>query len=206
VARPRSAGFEGQRAHILAVAAQLFAQRGYSATAMSEVAQASGVPKSTLYHYVSDKPDLLVQIATQQVQRLQAVVAEVKAQQLAAQPHFETLVVRFMGAYEHAQAEHRVLTEDVKFMPEGPRTLVLDAQREVVQAFADALKDLHPQVHAAGLTKPAAMLLFGMMNWTFTWFRAQGPLSHQELAQLVLGLMRSGLAGVQQVPSPALGP
>jgi len=57
VARPRSAGYDGQREQILAAAAALFARQGYPATTMNEVAAACGVRKPTLYHYVRDKHD-----------------------------------------------------------------------------------------------------------------------------------------------------
>ena len=198
MARPRSAGFEQQRDAILAAAARLFAQQGYSSSTMNQVAAACGISKGTLYHYVRDKQDLLAQISTGHVQRLLLLVQTVAAQGLAPEDHLEQLVLRFMQAYEKAQAEHRVLTEDVKFMPEAPRQRVLQGQRQVVQAVADAVAALQPGLQTAGLHKPVAMLLFGMMNWTFTWLRAEGPLSHQQVARLVLALLSGGLPALDQ--------
>ena len=215
MARPRSAGFEGQRELILAAAAQLFAQRGYSSSTMAEVAAACGISKGTLYHYVRDKQDLLAQITTTHVQRLQALVQAVAARRLPPQEHLSELVLRFMQVYEKAQAEHRVLTEDVKFLPDdghaatpplsppGPRRQVLQGQRQVVQAVADAVAALRPDLRQAGLHKPVAMLLFGMMNWTFTWLRADGPLSHQDVAQLLLQVFLGGIQALQVQQSKA---
>ena len=215
MARPRSAGFEGQRELILAAAAQLFAQRGYSSSTMAEVAAACGISKGTLYHYVRDKQDLLAQITTTHVQRLQALVQAVAARRLPPQEHLSELVLRFMQVYEKAQAEHRVLTEDVKFLPDdghaatpplsppGPRRQVLQGQRQVVQAVADAVAALRPDLRQAGLHKPVAMLLVGMMNWTFTWLRADGPLSHQDVAQLLLQVFLGGIQALQVQQSKA---
>lgn len=203
MARPRSAGFDDQRGAILAAAARLFAQQGYSGTTMHQVASACGISKATLYHYVRDKQDLLAQITTAHVQRLLSLVQAVADQTLPPRQHLEALVLRFMQAYESAQAEHRVLTEDVKFMPDAPRQQVLQGQRQVVQAVADAVAALQPGLQAAGLHKPVAMLLFGMMNWTFTWLRAEGPLSHQHVAQLVLGLLSGGLPALRLQHSKA---
>jgi AcrR family transcriptional regulator len=218
MARPRSSGFDGQRELILSAAAQLFARRGYSGSTMAQVAAASGVSKATLYHYVRDKQDLLAQISTAHVQRLQQLVHDVTQQRLPPEEHLSQLVLRFMQAYESAQAEHRVLTEDVKFLPDlaapgfvthassaasdaaspatpitSPRDQVLQGQRQVVQAVADAVAALRPDLRCQALHKPVAMLLFGMMNWTFTWLKASGPLSHQDVAQLLLGLFLGGL-------------
>jgi AcrR family transcriptional regulator len=217
MARPRSAGFESQRELILAAAAQLFAQRGYSSSTMTEVAAACGISKGTLYHYVRDKQDLLAQITSTHVQRLQTLVQAVAARQLPPLEHLSELVLRLMQAYEKSQAEHRVLTEDVKFLPDGgtglagaatprpssPRQQVLRGQRQVVQAVADAVSALRPDLRQAGLHKPVAMLLFGMMNWTFTWLRASGPLSHQDVAQLLLQVFLGGIQALQAQQSKA---
>ena len=74
--RGRSPGYELQRETILARAAELFAQRGYTATSMNEVAEACGVSKPSLYHYVRDKDQLLVEIAEGHVAKLNALVDE----------------------------------------------------------------------------------------------------------------------------------
>lgn len=201
MARPRSAGFDGQREQILAAAAQLFATRGYTAATMKDVAAACGVSKATLYHYVSDKHGLLALITRSHVERLEALVAEVGAQGLAPQAHLQVLIQRFMQAYASAEHEHRVLTEDVKFLGSADREAVLAAQRRVVAAFAQAVAACRPELQAAGLHTPLAMLLFGMINWTFTWLKAGGALSHETLAPVVTALFFGGLPAVRPPPS-----
>ena len=59
MARPRSSGYDDQRELILRHAAALFAQQGYVATSMNQVAAACGVSKAAVYHYVRDKNELL---------------------------------------------------------------------------------------------------------------------------------------------------
>ena len=193
MARPRSAGFDLQREQMLATAAQLFATRGYTATTMQGLAAACGVSKATLYHYVRDKNDLLAQIAGGHVARLESLVAQVQAQDLPAEDQLRLLIVRFMEVYAKAQHEHRVLTEDVKFLAEHDRQAVLDSQRRVVAAFSAAIVQLRPELQAQQLGKPLAMLLFGMINWTFTWLRAGGHFTHASLAPLVVELFLGGL-------------
>ena len=196
MARPRSAGYDGQREQILAAAAQLFATRGYTASTMSEVAAACGVSKATLYHYVRDKHDLLAQITSGHVARLEALVAEVSGMGLPPPARLKRLIQRFMQAYASAEHEHRVLTEDVKFLADADRNAVLQAQRRVVAVFADAVAALRPDLQQARLHKPLAMLLFGMINWTFTWLKPGGSLDHTTLAPLVEALFFGGLPAV----------
>jgi AcrR family transcriptional regulator len=196
MARPRSAGWDDQRGQILAAAAALFAERGFTAATMNALAAACGVSKATLYHYVRDKHDLLAQIAGDHVARLEGLVADVTAQRLAPEAHLRALIEQFMHAYASARDEHRVLTEDVKFLGDDERSHVLAAQKRVVAAFAAAIAALRPELAAAQLQTPLAMLLFGMINWTFTWLRPDGPLTHDALAPLVAALFFGGLPAV----------
>ncbi len=196
MARPRSSGYDGQREQILAAAAALFARQGYTASTMNQVAAACGVSKATLYHYVRDKHALLAQIARGHVERLQALVAEVAGLGLAPEAHLRVLIERFTAAYASAQHEHRVLTEDVKFLDVAERDAVVEGQRQVVAAFARAVAAVRPDLAEAALAKPMAMLLFGMINWTFTWMRPDGPLTHQALAPIVSALFFGGLPAV----------
>ena len=47
------------------------------------------------------------------------------------------------------------------------------------------------------------MLLLGIMTWTLTWLRAEGPLSHEDVARLVLGVFLGGIQAVQLQQSTA---
>jgi AcrR family transcriptional regulator len=191
--RGRAPGYETQREVILARAAELFAQRGYTATSMNEVAAACGITKPALYHYWRDKHELLAQICEAHIARLQALVAEVHAERLPAEARLRRLILRFVEAYADAQAEHRVLTEDMKFLDPAASATIVAGQRAVVAAFAHAVLAVRPGLGRAGLDKPLTMLLFGMINWMFTWLRPDGPLSHADMAPLVAELFLGGL-------------
>ena len=195
MARPRSAGFDLQREQMLAAAAQLFATRGYTASTMQQVATACGVSKATLYHYVSDKHGLLARIACDHVARLEGLALQVQARQLPPRDHLEQLILSFMHAYASAAHQHRVLTEDVKFLAEDDQRAVLAGQRRVVAAFAAAIAAVRPGLQGRRLDKPLAMLLFGMINWTFTWLRPGGPISYADFAEEVIAMLDRGLAG-----------
>jgi TetR/AcrR family transcriptional regulator len=201
--RGRAPGYEMQREQILARAAELFARQGYTATSMNQVALACGVSKPSLYHYVRDKYQLLVEIAEDHMGRLKLLVE--RAQDRAADPEtrLRELIVSFLEAYADAQAAHRVLTEDVKFLEAADRDRVLESQREVVAAFAETIADMRPELRASDLHKPLTMLLFGMMNWMFTWLQPGGKLTHAAMAPVVADLFFGGLKAVR-LPEPAV--
>ena len=200
--RGRSPGYDSQREVILARAADLFARQGYTATSMNQVALACGISKPSLYHYVRDKYQLLVEIAEGHIDRLKTLVAEAPASAHEPQARVRHLIASFLEAYADAQAAHRVLTEDVKFLEPADRRRVLDGQRQVVAAFAAAIAETRPELQSADLHKPVAMLLFGMMNWMFTWLQPGGKLSHAAMAPIVSDLFFGGLGAVRSSGAP----
>jgi TetR/AcrR family transcriptional regulator len=206
MARPRSAGYDGQRELILTQAAALFAQHGYTATSMNQVAAACQLSKAALYHYVRDKHALLSLVAQAHVKRLETVVDEVLALGLAPEPCLRELILRFVREYANAQNEHRVLTEDVKFLEDAERAVVLGIERRVVAAFANAVVAVRPALKPADLHKPLTMLLFGMINWMFTWLKpaaADSRLTHEQMAPIVADLFFGGLGAVRLPAAPA---
>ncbi|MFG5777868.1 TetR/AcrR family transcriptional regulator [Comamonas sp. J-3] len=197
MARGRAPGYEEQREHILTQAAELFAKAGYAATSMNEVAQACGLSKPALYHYFKDKNALLLEICEAHITRLIALVDEVDQLALAAEPRLRALIERFVQEYAHAVNEHRVLTEDVRFLNEADQQRILNGERQVVNSVAQAVQELRPQADHDGLTKALTMLLFGMMNWMFTWLKPDGVLSYDSMAPVVADLFLGGLGAVQ---------
>lgn len=200
MARTRAATYDDQSALILARAAELFARNGFSATTMNDVAALCDVSKATLYHYYRDKRSLLAQIALAHVRRLEALVLKVRSQHLAPTHELQALIEHFMAAYAGAQHEHRVLTEDVKFLADEERSEVEAAQRRVVTAFANTIARVSTDLKAQAT--PLAMLLFGMINWTFTWLKPGGPMTHAELAPMVVQLFFGGLPAVRAKATP----
>ena len=193
--RGKAPTFEQQRADILQNAAQLFAEKGFVGASMSDLARACGVSKALLYHYYRDKAHLLFDTADSYLDTLIGIVAEVRAQDLAPTEHLGALVARFMQEYEHSQAQHMVLVQDVKFLGESERRRVVAKERQVVDAFADTIAALKPKFRKSTLRVPLAMILFGMINWTFTWLRADGPLAYQDMAKVVTEIFLRGVGG-----------
>lgn len=203
MARGRAATYDDQRSLILQRAAELFARQGYAATSMNAVAEACGFTKPTLYHYFRDKDALLASICDEHVLRLHAMATETLALKLPPADLLRELIHRILAEYADAQHAHRVLTEDVRFLGPDDQARILGREREVVKCFADVVGKVRPDLHNSALSKPLTMLLFGMINWMFTWMKPGGGLDHATMAPIVADLFIGGLAAVH-VPEKTL--
>ncbi|MDR9836636.1 MAG: TetR/AcrR family transcriptional regulator [Herbaspirillum sp.] len=194
--RKRAAGYDNQRETIIEQAAALFARNGFVGTSMNEVALACGLSKASLYHYFADKHQLLMHICEDHIDRLCALVDEVAQQELDPEPRLRLLIQRFVEEYRDAQNEHRVLTEDVRFLEPGDQKRILSGERKVVKAVAEAMCAVRPELDRSRMAKPLAMLLFGMINWMFMWLKPDGELTHERMAVVVSDLLFGGIGAV----------
>lgn len=196
--KKRSQSYLDQRQWILQQTAILFAQKGYAATSMNDLAQTCHLSKAALYHYTTDKYALLVSICEEHVQRLESLVSLVTQRQLSAESCLRELIQQFVEAYADAEHAHCVLIAEVKFLNQCDRERILSSERRIVAAFAVVVQQMYPGLSMADLAKPLTMLLFGMINWMFTWLKPKGKLTYQTMAPLVADLFLGGLGHITQ--------
>lgn len=212
MARPRAADYDAQRDRILGRAVQAFAEIGYPSASMAALADACGTSKAGLYHYYPSKEAILFDSLDRYTDRLAAIVQSTRARGLAPRDEVRALVRAFLAEYRHSRAYHVALLNDVKFLDEPLRERIRAREREIVEAFADALERGWPARMAAGTRKPLTMALLGMINFTFAWLRPDGPMTHEQYAELVIALWERGLDGLPGsaaspgAPRPAAGP
>ena len=198
MARPKSATHELQREAILDVAAQCFAQRSYVAASMNDIAAACGTSKARLYHYYGSKEAILFDLLDRYTQHLLAIIGQTDAsaqrKNLVDRAALHELIRNFLEQYETSATRHSALLGDTKFLGDVQRELILDRQRDVVSAMTRFLKRAYPQRITATNQTAVTMMLFGMLNWTFTWLRPDGPMSYRDYAKEVIAMLERGLA------------
>ncbi|MDE3234051.1 MAG: TetR family transcriptional regulator [Pseudomonadota bacterium] len=208
MARPKSATHDIKRDAILDIAAQCFADRSYPAASMNEIATACGTSKARLYHYYDSKEAILFDLMDRYTQRLLSLIALTDAtaqrRNLDDRAALHELIRAFLQEYESSATRHVALLNDTQFLsdvPDGnlgtpaisPRELILNRQRDVVAAVTRALRRAYPGRLNASNQTAITMMLFGMINWTFTWLRPGGPISYVAFAEEVIALLEKGL-------------
>lgn len=198
MARPRSASHDLRRDAILDLAARCFAQRSYPAASMNDLAEAGGTSKARLYHYYESKEAILFDLLDRHTQRLLAIVGETEAaaqrMQLDERAALHELIRRFLAEYQTSATRHAALLHDVPFLGTEQRDIIVSRQRDVVSAFTRFLHRAYPGRLNPGNSTALTMMVLGMINWTFTWLRPDGPLSYADYAEEVIRTLERGLA------------
>ena len=192
MARTQAADYEQQRESILDAAAETFAKYGFAGSSMAMVGAANGASKARLYHYYSSKDAILFDLLDRYTRRLVAIARAAAPVGMPAAERLDAMVRAFLGEYATSQTRHIVLLHDVDFLADTERNRVREQEREIVRLFRDALAQAFPgRIPPRELTAHT-MMLFGMINWTFTWLKPQGPVSYAEFADIVLRSLRNG--------------
>ncbi|HXV01162.1 MAG TPA: TetR/AcrR family transcriptional regulator [Caulobacteraceae bacterium] len=200
MARTQAADYGERRAAIVEAAAKLYAERGFLGASVADLAHALGASKSLIYHYYSSKEEILFEVMDSHLRALAEAAEAVVAQPLAPAAKLRELSRHFMGLYVGAAARHKVLLNELDALPAVRRAEIVGRQRRLIEVVESLLCALQPAL-APRLRRPAAMLFFGMINWTHTWFHEGGGASAREVADLATDLTLEGLRGLDRQPS-----
>lgn len=193
MARPRAADYDAKRATILKKSAELFARAGYDGTSLSDIAKACGTSKALLYHYYANKEALLSDIIRDHLQELVDVVREARAIQGPPAERLEALVRALLEAYRDADAEHVIQINEMARLPKEAQDELKAMERELVVHAKEAILEVNPSLATRPeLVKPVTMSLFGMMNWSFMWFKPSKGMSREHYAALLTTLIAEG--------------
>ncbi|BFU44569.1 TetR/AcrR family transcriptional regulator [Krasilnikovia sp. MM14-A1004] len=191
-ARPRRGRPGHDQDAVLTAAVRLFNERGYEATSMGELAERLGITKSSIYHHVSSKEELLRMAVDHALDGLFEAADEVRAQQTPAIERLELLIRRSVLVLAD-RLEYVTLLLRVRGNTAVEQQALL--RRRVFDAI---VTDLVKQAQADGALRPdvdpatAARLLFGMVNSLIEWYSpARG--AAEPLADTVTAIAFDGL-------------
>jgi AcrR family transcriptional regulator len=185
---------EGRTAEVYRTAAQIILQKGYDATSVSDIAQALGITKAGLYHYIHGKTQLLFDIMQYGLNELDREVAQPAKKIADAESRLRfmirmhaRIVTRGHGAVTILVDEARALTPAQNRKITRRKREYLDFLEATLQEMKDArkLRDVNVTV--------AAFSLLGMINWLSRWYHADGALNEQQIAEAIVDIALNGL-------------
>ncbi len=194
MARTQAADYDQRRADIVAHAARLYARHGFLGASVADLAMACDVSKSAIYHYYPSKEDILYDVMISHVRALEEAAAAAMALDASAEEKLRALARRFMALYVGAADRHKVLLNDLDHLPKARRSEIVAVQRGLIEAVRKLLSEIAPGLRKkSGESFAAAMLFFGAINWTHTWFDAKGAVSAEALADMAVDVTLGGL-------------
>ncbi len=179
---------------MLARAAEVFARKGYDGASLQDLADAIGMQKGSLYHWIETKEDLLV-----------AVIEGAHEATLASNVRWrevdDPLDALHVFVTDHARVaiEHRLATtvylQDFESISTARRRPVLAAR----DAYEAELRELLERALAAGRLRAgadvrlSAFAILGMINWLTLWYRPDGDLDPDDIVRQFAAMAVAGV-------------
>jgi len=203
MARKQALDYGDRRRNILNQAAELFADKGYARSSISELAAACGASKSWLYHYYPSKEAILYDIMRLHVTELVTMAEEALAYDGSPRQKFRRLARNFMKIYVNAGSKHVILLNDRGCLPDDMRAEIMGLQDQVVNSVTRLILELNPSLDSSkDYQKPVTMAFLGMINWTYIWFRKDGPVSEEQFADLAVDIFLGGFMALDHEKLP----
>ena len=201
MARSRANDYDDKRQAILDRSAKLFSAHGYDRASMNKIAESCGVSKANLYHYYKDKEGLLFDVIRFHLEELLEVVETADDPGAAPEARLRGLIAALLEAYRDADSQHNVQISSMRFLPAQRQAELKGMERDLVRIFSAAVAGVAPHLKGTKMLTPVTMLLFGMVNWHYLWFKSTGSVSRDEYAEIVTRLISDGARSLLK-PSP----
>jgi len=182
------------RDDILDAAAQVFRQKGFHGASMADIADAVKLQQASLYHHVSSKQEILLALLDRALKMLHEQIDVIVRQPLPADERLRQMVrvyLRLLAENSDLSAvllfEHRSLATEqhIRHIPNRDRFELL--WRKVIE------EGVKTGLFECDNVPLAGRALMGVLNWTITWYRPDGALSIEKIADQYTNILLNGL-------------
>lgn len=150
-----------KRERILRAAIKVFAQNGFYATRVSEIAKAAGVADGTIYLYFKNKDDVLISIFEQGIKSLLGILREIAASDEPIEDRLKHIIELQLGLLEDKRDLAEVITVNLRQSSTLLKQYATPLFNEYIEALSGIVhdgqkqgvfrKDLNPRVVARSL-------------------------------------------------------
>lgn len=174
--------------------AQLFRDRGFDATSVSDIARALGLTKAGLYHHFDSKEALLFEIMMFGLDKVRdEVILPVRAIS-DPEERLRQLITRHARITTRGHGAVAHLQDEIRALPPPARKQVEHRMRVYFDLVRGTLDELHAAGRLCDVDRTVATFsLIGMILWLPRWFRQDGRLTQDHVAENIANLALGGL-------------
>jgi AcrR family transcriptional regulator len=186
------------RESIMDAAASLFRQRGYDATSVEMIASALGLSKSSIYHHVDSKEEILGWILARAMSDMAGILEERRAHEGSSLDRLVHVISRAVEVQLDRLADVSVMlhargnTEVERWALEQRRQFDAVTIDLIKQAQRDGFVDRRLDAEAT------ARLAFGMIAWTAEWYASSGRIGAAQLRDQVMTILLDGIRAISE--------
>jgi AcrR family transcriptional regulator len=182
-----------KRDAVLRAAVRMFNERGFHATSLDDVAATLGISKRTIYHYLANKDQVLLECITIGLHQLLEAAEEARREPGDGRHR----LTRFLRRYAEVNMEdfgRCVIRTGVEALSPESLPRYRQLKREIDAALRTMIQEAIDDGSIAPVdVKLAAFTLAGALNWPARWHDPEGPLPVDSIAVMLVDILTKGL-------------
>ena len=190
------------RQEILRASARLFQQQGYDGTSMNDVAAALKLSKGGLYHHFQSKDEILFDLMSHAMDITEEKVLKPVKAITDPEERLRTLIRLHIGVVlSERDREITVMLHENHPLSPALRKRINARKKDYIHFVENLIAEVQAKVQSVrgskGTVTPraAAFALLGMINWIYQWYRPEGSLQQENLAQQYTEIFFQGAFG-----------
>lgn len=182
------------RDDILEAAAQVFRQKGFHGASMADIAEAVNLQKASLYHHVSSKQEILYELLDRALELLLDRISPIANLDLPADERLCQMLREYLQILAENMDLSAVLLFEHRSLDGRQHARHVPNRDKFENLWREVLKDgVRSKQFACDDIALTARAILGIMNWTITWYRPDGPLTIEQIADDYSKLLLNGL-------------
>ncbi len=182
------------REKILSAAVQLFAQYGYHAATMRDIARITGIQAASIYHHYPSKQALLVEIMDTHMRNLNANLQRIMHETSSIEQQLHEAIANHIRLHTTYKAEFFIIDTEIRALEEEQRNVILPLRDQYEMLLQSLLQEgMEQGIFRRVDIKVASYALIAMCTEVATWFRPDGRLSVQQVIEIYTQMIADGL-------------
>lgn len=182
------------REKVLAAAVQLFAQYGYHAAPLRDIARIAGIQAASIYYHYPNKQALLVEIMKSHMLHLNANLERIVRKPSSSQERLHEAIANHIRLHTTYKDEFFIIDTEIRALEGENRTYILSLRDQYEALLQGLLREgMEQGVFRQSDVKVASYAIIAMCTEVAAWFRPDGRLSVQQVIEIYSHMITSGL-------------
>jgi len=174
-------------------ASKLFDENGYLETSLKDISVAAKISKGGIYHYFSNKHEILYFVLDNYMDLLLGGLEEELREMADNASKIQFIMFRHLKLYNRNVPEAKALLIEAHNLPSKYFKAIAEKERKYAQILIDLLSDYFDGSMQIDKLKAISFTLFGMFNSIMYWYDPKGPVTLEELSQIVYDIFMKGV-------------
>ena len=193
-AQKKSVPANGRLPEIYRTAAEIILRKGYDATSVNDIANALGMTKAGLYHYIHGKKELLFDIMNYGMEELDREVVQPAREISDASARLRFMLASHARLVTRGQGAVTILVDEITALTPAQHRKITRHKRAYFDFLRETLDELKTEGKLLDVdTTAATFTLLGMVLWPSRWFRQDGALTSEQVAEEIVKIAFQGL-------------